>query len=156
MAKKLVKNTGYDVMALVTPENRGPAAMGYKWFAADRSIVYPATVARIIEAIRAPELPAELIGSSNPDIDPKLSARTHRDRVAAAPARCWDLALRPLSEFKPGSADDHELLLLRAQGLDLARLWFTRALKLAVGGPIGIHYLNETPAQQELLLGVKV
>ena len=116
---------------------------GYAPFTFEPAVIYPATIARILEVLKDGSLPTELIDKKlNPDVDPRSAALMHRSRIKAIPEEAWDLALKPRSEFTD-SPDDAALVAMRADALEAARLWFTRALKNEVGKPVGIHILRD-------------
>lgn len=106
---------------------------------------YPAMVAHIREAIQSPDLPAELVDRDvNPQIDPLLAARRYYNYAKRIPEGAWSDALVPLAVLlsKP-HIDIIKRVRQRAEALELARLWFTRAAKNQAGRPIGIHILKD-------------
>lgn len=89
------------------------------------SVFYPTMIAHIQEAITRGELPGELIDRPpQPGIDPQLAARTMLKTARAIPEQAWKDALIPREEFA-----DVQRIRNRAQALECARLWFTRAAK---------------------------
>lgn len=139
----------FTLSNFVTTEDRQPD--GRTWFLVDAAVAYPETIARLREFLTGDELPAELMGSSNPDVAPAAGARLAISRIRQLPDEAFDWALIPFEKF---SADprNHENtvevqgrlvspIICRALALELARLWFTRALKLQ-HGPIGVHISN--------------
>lgn len=94
-------------------------------------VFYPAMIQHIQETLAGQDLPAELIDIRvRPDVDPCLAARRYRNWARRIPGRAWEDALRPLADvFSQGW--NGERLLQRAEALECARLWFTRALKNA-------------------------
>jgi hypothetical protein len=134
----------YDVLDFCkVAERPDMKAVGYEPFAFEPAVIYPATIARILEVLADGSLPTELIDKNlNPDVDPRSAALMHRSRIKAIPEEAWALALKPRSEFAD-SPDDAALLGIRADALEAARLWFTRALKNEVGKPVGVHILKD-------------
>lgn len=133
----------FDPFELVTETPR-EADPGVRWFTADPAVLYPAMVKRIRAALaEEPDgslasrlgVPQELVGADHPDADPLAAGR----RLAAAARKMGDrldLALEPFSDAQKW--EDWERA-DRNAALELCRLWFTRALQLAVGGPAGLR-----------------
>lgn len=134
----------YEILKLCKVAQRADMkAAGYEPFVFEPAVIYPATIARIKQVLKDGSLPTELIDKNlNPDVDPRSAALMHRSRIRAIPEEAWDLALKPRSEFTD-SPDDAGLLVIRADALEAARLWFTRALKNEVGKPVGVHILKD-------------
>lgn len=122
----------YDVMAYA----RKTTVAGFPetdWYLVKPSEIYPATVARIVEAIQTPEVvPAELIDNSPTCLLPDGVARSYLTQAMMLPARAWDLTLLPV-----GLVPDEDRK-PRAQALELARHWFTEAIHNKIGRSIGI------------------
>lgn len=123
----------FDPLKLCQPEERADSV---PWYATQPAVMYPATIARIGEVIASGEMPPELVGSSNPEADPMAAAREYRLQARRLPAEAWKLAAAP-------APSDPEKRRVRAEALELARKWFTRALKLAVGKSLGLHILKD-------------
>ncbi len=111
----------YDVMAYARRENRPDH---FEWYAFLPSEIYPATILRILEVRRSGEIPEELIDEHS--IAPHGVAMDYMKRALAIPEDAFEL----------NGAD-------RGAVLELARLWFTQALRVKVGKPIGIHILKD-------------
>lgn len=129
-----------DLKKLVDPENRD-AGDDRTWFRCDPAVVYPEVIERIQEVIKSGELPQELVDNASPaEIDPRGVARMYLSRAKAVDAAGWKYALQAREKFT-----DPEKILLRAEALEIARLWFTQALHVQVGGngtPLGVHWTN--------------
>lgn len=127
----------YDALKMATAVGEQG---GYQVFEIAPADLYPATVGRIQEAIAGGELPAELIdhNPADPRIAPAQGAMQYMAEAQAIPNRAWSLADVPRDQITK-QAD----VALRAQALEMARRWFTRALQLAAGGPIGLHILKD-------------
>ena len=81
-------------------------------------------IQHIKESLEDGDLPAELVDTIvHPEIDPCLAARRYRGWARRIPEQAWlDAEVAP--ELVPDSR-----LMARAEALECARLWFTRALK---------------------------
>lgn len=128
-----------DPLSLVNKEER--ADDGRTWYTCNPEIIYPAVIARIQEIISSGELPDELVDhKGNVEIDPRGIARTYASRAKALPLQSWDYALQARDKIQ-----DAQVLAIRAEALNLARLWFTQALHVSVGGngtALGMHWTN--------------
>ena len=129
----------FDAIALCEKEKR-PNDPTVTWLAVKPSDLYPATIARMRE-VKAKDLrvPAELVGSSDPDGNPQEAARMYAAKVKRFPTAAFVWALKPRGEF----ADNSEDLQIRNVVLEIARKWFTRALKLKVKGRLGLHIVKD-------------
>lgn len=128
----------YQITELCLPEEREDEM---SWFAFDPAKVYPATVARIKQVIDEELLPGditELLGSTHPEVSIDEAAKTYLRKAKQLPPEAFELALTPREDVT--SAKDIEM---RALTLELARLWFTRALKAHTKEPVGVHILND-------------
>lgn len=125
----------FDAKNLATHTGESGDYVTYEIAPAD---LYPATVARIQEALADGGVPEELIDPApiDPRIAPAQAAQAYMSQAAAIPADGWRLALLPRSEVTKQANIN-----LRAQALELARRWYTRALHMAVGAPLGLHIL---------------
>ena len=92
-------------------------------------------IARIREIRETGELPAELAGADNPETDPNQAPRYYRAAARRLANEALEAALAPRPE-------DASQAKLREQVLELARKWFTRAMKLRVK-PLGLHMLDD-------------
>lgn len=111
-------------------------ADGYNVFEIDPAEVYPAVIAHIVEVVSGAEEPTELV-DVNPTfgVDPYLAARSYTSKAKALPASAFDLALVDRDDVSDADVE------LRAAALELARLWFTRALK-NLKAPVFIRIKN--------------
>ena len=127
----------FDVMELVVREDR--PGSDREWFAVDADVLYPAMVKRIREAVAENGLPQELVDVApvSIEVDPAAAARRYYKRAKKVEEIAWINALRPRDDF----ADDSPVLVGRTEALELARMWFTRALKNGRGA-VGIHILK--------------
>lgn len=123
----------YRIHAYAVPENR-PADPGRQWFAFDPAEIYPATLQRIQHVLQTGEYPSELIQRGD---NPTGVAEAYLSEARAIDPDAWQVALVPRSEVS-----DEAVLQTRARLLDLARRWFTQAIHVLVGAPIGIHILK--------------
>lgn len=104
---------------------------------------YPAMIGHIMDSQASGELPAELIDKRvNPEVDPCLAARRYRNWARRIPGEAWADATLPLAQVL--STCDVRRIKARAEALECARLWFTRALKNNEKSPIYIHILKDT------------
>lgn len=109
-----------------------------EWYYLERSIVYPATVARIGEVITKPEMASELVDHKS--ANPYGPAMSLEGEARAMGVGNLELALLPKSNCPPDAAAT------RVKALDLVRRWYTQALHVACGGDgtgIGLHWANE-------------
>lgn len=109
------------------------------YFEADPAVVYPATVARIQECI-AGAPPTEIMTpgwTGRPDREP-VADRILR-QAEDFPSESWELALMPLWEPEDKKKGDVRLE-FRANALAFAESWFKRALSVAAGRGIRIHF----------------
>ena len=93
----------------------------------DPAVIYPETIKRIKEVIDkkiGPDKVVELHGSSNPLCAPGAAAAKWLGDVKKVDKKIWDLALMPRDKVH-----GREDIAKRAVALELARGWFTRALK---------------------------
>lgn len=106
------------------------------------SVFYPAMIKHIRICVGEGTLPEELIDREvNPDIDPALAARRYRAWARRITAQAWNDALCPLERVLGLGI---ERIAERAQALECARLWFTRALKNGKGpGTVKIRILRD-------------
>jgi len=126
----------FDALSQCTPEDRPNASR--KWYAVAASALYPATIARILECLDGDGYPSELVGDrGNIDVDPNAAARMYLSRARALNSRAWRDALEEPNP-RHGAARAAE----RAAALEIARGWFTRAIKLRVENP-GLHILAD-------------
>lgn len=129
-----------DVLQLVTEEEREDA--GRTWYAVDPAVMYPAVIERIRQVIDEEIVPPELVDaldSLTPGIDPTAAALRIVNRCKKVSSAAWGNALKPRSDFGSASSKD---VVERAEALECARAYFTRALKKQVS-PLGIHILND-------------
>lgn len=115
---------------------------------------YPLMIAYIRQAIQSEDLPAELIDRQvKAQIDPLLAARRYYNNARRIQEVAWGDALVPLQVFLEKGPDAHWLTRMeqRAEALELARLWFTRAVKNLSDRPVAIHILCDP----DYRLGVK-
>lgn len=129
----------FDVLTLCSQEDR-PHDAEVTWFVVEPSYMYPAMITRIQQALQDKEaVPAELIDThGNEEIDSRSAARQHMRDAKAVAQEGWQLCDAENSDML---ADGQRKM--RAQALEVARRWFTRALKNRVDGPIGLHILND-------------
>jgi hypothetical protein len=108
---------------------------------------YPAMIAHIQKSLEQGDLPRELVDKDpHPDIDPNMAARRYRNWAKRITPQAWGDALKNLEEVVPLANPTKEQVarvVRRAEALECARLWFTRALKNAKAPPIYIHILND-------------
>ena len=119
---------------------------GAVWFQVKASQLYPMMIQRMKEALNEKKLPEELIGSSNPDITPSAAARKFMNELkelvnnfsgdTKEMANCALVPFDRCFDLKPSTRD------LRNKALELARRWFTRALKLKVN-KLGLHIVDD-------------
>lgn len=132
----------FDAKLLTKPEKR--PGSGYSWFECNPEIIYPQVIARILEVLKSGEFPNELVdNNSDFDVDPRSVARLYLSDARKIPAEAWKYALQPRDKFQ-----DQEKIIMRAEALHLARLWFTQALHVQIGGngtPMGVHW-TDAPA----------
>ena len=104
----------------VAPENTR------QWFVVEPAQLYPAAVADLIEVVEAGRQPSH----------PALIAPYHQARALGAGG--LKTALVPRHKCPP---DD---LALRAEALEVARLWFTEKLHQAIdNAPMGLHIVKD-------------
>ena len=125
--------SGYRIQAYAMPENR-PVEPDRQWFAFDPVEIYPATIQRIQQVLQTGEYPTELI---QPGDNPTSVAEFYLSEARGIDPDAWQYALTPRSQLA-----DEFVLQSRARALELARRWFTQALHVLVGAPIGIHILK--------------
>ncbi len=99
------------------------------------STFYPAMIKRIHATLDDPGLPQELVDKvPHPEIDPGLAARRYRNWARRVEGTAWADAQVSLLAVR-----SMERIEARAEALECARLWFTRALKNLSGEPVRIH-----------------
>lgn len=137
----------FDILSLVTEDKDRQARDDARhpndsrlWFEIDPDVVYPATLAHLRSIREGTANGVELFESmEKADIGRRMmrdaKLLTDDDFELAETSR-QDIALR----------DDIADLDKRAEVLELARHWFTRALRVATGAPIGIHILKGSGA----------
>jgi len=129
----------FDAIALCEAEKR-PNDPTVTWLAVKPSDLYPAMIARMQEVkAKGIRVPAELVGSSDPDGNPQEAARMYAAKVKRFPDGAFAMALKPRGDF----ADNAEDLQIRNVVLEIARKWFTRAAKLKTKGKLGLHILGD-------------
>lgn len=133
----------YDVLAHADRYEH-PKDTSVEWYSLAPDDIYPATISRIVDCIdRGERFPDELIDRDSIEPDGVAAALMIEAQAVAPPA--WDWALRPLSEW----ADPESTKALewhraeRAKALECARRWFTQALHVKVGKPVGIKILKD-------------
>lgn len=101
---------------------------------------YPAMIAHIRASVEAGDLPAELIDRDiKQEIDPTLAARRYLNWARRIPDLAWRDALVPLAVLEGKGLQVR--IAERAEALECARLWFTRAAKNFDGGLTRIRIL---------------
>lgn len=110
------------------------------------SVFYPAMIAHIKKSLENEDIPQELVDKDpHPEIDPRTAARRYRNWAKRIGPQAWTDAHRSLIEIP---ADDERKWVLRvtqrAEALECARLWFTRALKNGAEGMTRIRILNDS------------
>lgn len=137
----------FDVLSLVTEDKEQQARDDARFpddsrlcFEIDPDIVYPATLAHLRNIQKGTANGVELFESmESADIGRKMmrnvKSLTDDDFELAERSR-QDIALR----------DDVADLDKRAEVLELARHWFTRALRVATGASIRVHILKGSGA----------
>lgn len=115
-------------------------AQGYAPYEVDPATVYPATIARIQAVLESGELPQELIDTApiDPRIAPAQGAQLLINEALKVKHEGWTNALLPRQQFTKKSEIE-----ARALALEVARRWFTRALHLAAGQPVGLQILKD-------------
>lgn len=105
-------------------------------------VFYPAMVQRIQVELSEEGLPGELIDKKiNPEIDPTMAARRYKRWAGRIATAAWADALVPLAALPQ---EDEQRIEDRAEALECARLWFTRALKNKVSpAPVRIKILRD-------------
>ena len=134
-----------EVEDRATPEAReGPPR---KWFVVDPDVMYPAVIAAIVAGVMPSDRSQVIDGKLEEDHDAGHYRRA-LTRVRVHYKNHIDDALLPLVEQAEGpplspvcGLDPHRRA-IRADILEVARLWFTNELQRAVGGPIGLHILK--------------
>jgi len=111
----------YDVLKLC--KDRGDR------YEVDPGVMFPATVARIREWLAGADVP-EIVGG-----DYATAVQFQRE-VKSIPAEAWELALVPYSQCSDTAR------LVRAAALAFADNFFSRALSLAAGGAVHIHFIR--------------
>ena len=100
---------------------------------------YQAMIQHIKDSLASGDLPTELVDRKiKGEIDPTLAAKRYRNWARGISDQAWDDALTPLS-----LVGTHQRQLARAEALECARLWFTRALKNAETHPVYIRILKD-------------
>jgi hypothetical protein len=134
---KRLRKPDYFVLRYAKPEKRNDPQ--YKWYAFEPNVIYPVTVKRIQEVVASREIPGELVDSKpTPGVDPYSVAINYANWAKALPDDAWTFALKTRDSFILPQE-----ITLRAEALNLARLWFTQALSVAVGEAVGVHILND-------------
>ena len=101
-------------------------------------VFYPAMIQHIKESLASGDLPAELIDRQiKGDVDPTLAAKRYRGWGRRISDQAWADALRPLGQVRVKDWRN------RAEALECARLWFTRALKNREAPPVYIKILKD-------------
>ncbi|MBN1286436.1 MAG: hypothetical protein JXB47_13640 [Anaerolineae bacterium] len=135
----------FDVMEFVTVDAARSDAVR-TWYEADPNRAYPAVIARIRAALELGGLPEELIDrAGDPLVAPGLAARNFVEEARAISPGAWDDALAPRASL---GAKDHARRAARRAALELARKWFTAALRAAAGQPVGLHILKTEGAER--------
>jgi hypothetical protein len=103
------------------------------------AMFYPAMIKHIRASLESQDLPAELVDREvNPEVDPGLAARRYRNWARRITPQAWNDALQP-----PNLNLGERRAIERAEALECARLWFTRALKNHESGPVHIRILRD-------------
>ena len=101
-------------------------------------VFYPAMTRHILKSLREEELPPELVDKEiNAEADPLLAARRYRNWARRIEAEAWKDANTHIGKVP------QQRWMKRAEALECARLWFTRALKNNRKGPHMIHILRD-------------
>lgn len=128
----------FDVLAYATPYNH-PTSNEHSWYAFEPSAIYPVTIRRMQEAALSDSPPVELVETSEKGPNDGV-ARAYLAQVQAlASANALDRGLEEHGVYAEGTLE----YVHRIQTLELARLWFTQALHVRIGGPIGVKILND-------------
>lgn len=112
-----------DRLLAELPEGAPELPNQYTWFAVQPAELYPATLAhiqKVLEGQRPPD-PLGMYFDAARRLAPAAWAAAELER-AACPV---------------------DLLAVRAEALEIARLWFTEMLHQAAAGPIGLHILKD-------------
>lgn len=127
----------FDALMLTTREERGD---GYETYAVLPSVMYPATIERILSLLDGGELPQELVENhAAVEVDPRGVARLYLADARAIPAQAWKWALQKREQFTAGGE-----IQARAMALEVARRWFTQALHVQrAGKAIRVHILRD-------------
>jgi len=119
-------------------ENQEPEAEMGTRFEIEPSVMYPATIDRIVDVLAFGKVPLELMDLHAVfGVNPLAAAEQLITRARKVPAWSWQDALAPKDEVGPGPriAD-------RAEALEIARLWFTQAMQVKEGKVI-LHILRD-------------
>lgn len=133
-----------DIFDIVTEDvERNQREKERNWYIANPTDLYPAAIAYIQSQLAEGKQGDGIIRSQ------------YYPAAAALPVRAWQLALMPRSEV---SAKEIEV---RAQALEIARLWFTellhRALRWkAAGVESPVLWASEPPAAAIAPLGLRI
>lgn len=135
------KTKSFDVLKLAKPDKERQARDAERapddqrtWFTLSGAVLAP-TIARILQVLEGHDQAVELVGSLADGVDPFEAAKRLTRDAKRLKAADYAAAMVPRSEF----ADGDPAIAGRAAAVELARAWFTRAIKIAVGGPVGIH-----------------
>lgn len=108
------------------------------WYSVKPSVIYPATVERILQAVEGDAPPPELVEAGP---IPDGVARTLLAQARAIDPIAFTWANIPADEFEDYPQEREG----RRAALETARLWFTQAIHSRVGGPVGVKITADTP-----------
>lgn len=131
----------FDPLQIASVEDR-PDLPELNTYAVAASELYPPTIARIGEVLEAGGIPQELVDPDPPiGVSREQGALRLLSNARRVPAGAWEDALVSRDEVNGA-----ERLEARAQALEVARHWFTRALHMSTGGGgLNLHILNNGP-----------
>lgn len=119
-----------DPLSIAIEETRAND-QGYVWYAVDPNEMYPETMEHILGVLSSAE--------PRNQVTTNLLQYTFRAMaLSAAEPSAWGWALQPRASFT-----DARMIGMRAEALEIARLWFTEMLHAANNVPIGVHILKD-------------
>lgn len=128
----------FDVLKYATPYNH-PTSTEHSWYAFEPSQIYPATIRRMQEAALSDSLPLELVETSEKGPNDGVAKAYLAQVKALASANTLEHGFIEHGVYASGTLE----YVNRIVTLELARLWFTQALHVRIGGPIGVKILND-------------
>lgn len=136
------KYSAYSLLKAIV-EEKNPDGTKSQVHLVEPSILYPTTLRRIMSVIEGDTNLSEFFNLTEPYNVEDVKAQTQRAETYLTSAKMLSVEDCKLGFLHLDEIKDVETLKKRAQVLELARKWFTAALKTEIGGSINLRILRD-------------